>query len=129
MKKYIYKTILIAGVVTSTMGAWANASEHEAKVMGSISSKGVSQSEFPKLAKISAEKATIIAREKVPGSVLSVGLENEDGFLVYSVNIAGQKSGVHEIIVDAGNGKILAETKSDHASKEKEDEDEDGDED
>lgn len=129
MKKYIYKTILIAGVVASTMGAWANASEHEAKVKGSISSKGVSQSEFPKLAKISAEKATIIAREKVPGSVLSVGLENEDGFLVYSVNIAGQKSGVHEIIVDAGNGKILAETISDHASKEKEDEDEDGDED
>ncbi len=129
MKQQIIKTLLIAGLITSTAGTWAKAEENEAKAKGSIGSKGVPQAEFPKLAKISVEKATSIAKDKVPGSVLSVGLENEDGFLVYAVNITDQKSVHHEIIVDAGNGKILAEMKKDHSSKEKEDEEEDGDDD
>jgi hypothetical protein len=51
------------------------------------------------------------------GSVLSVGLENEDGFLIYAVEVAGTSTGRHEILVDAGDGKILADMQKSGFSK------------
>ncbi|MFN7412907.1 MAG: PepSY domain-containing protein [Dolichospermum sp.] len=54
------------------------------------------------LAKITAKQAQQAAEAAVRGKVKSVKLENEDGNLIYAVEI-GQK----EVTVDAGNGKVL----------------------
>jgi Peptidase propeptide and YPEB domain len=55
-----------------------------------------------KLAKISKTEAIQIARKQYQGKLGAVDLENEDGNLIYSVEI-----GKKELAIDAGNGKIL----------------------
>ena len=56
-----------------------------------------------KLAKISKAQAKSIAEKKFKGKFGAVDLENEDGNLIWSVEI-----GKHELAIDAGNGKILS---------------------
>lgn len=55
-----------------------------------------------KLAKISKERAKQIAHKKYSGRFGEIDLENEDGNLIWSVEV-----GKHELAIDAGNGKIL----------------------
>lgn len=54
------------------------------------------------LAKITAQQAQQAAQTSVGGQATKVELENEDGNLVYEVKIGQQ-----EVIVDAGNGRVL----------------------
>lgn len=54
------------------------------------------------LAKITAQQAQQAAETAVGGKASSVKLEDEDGNLVYAVEIGKQ-----EFIVDAGNGRVL----------------------
>ena len=54
------------------------------------------------LAKISASQAQQTAEAAQGNQASSVKLENEDGNLIYAVNI-----GQNEVAVDAGNGRIL----------------------
>ncbi|MFN6536567.1 MAG: PepSY domain-containing protein [Nostoc sp. EkiNYC01] len=54
------------------------------------------------LAKITAQQAQQAAETSVGGKAKSVKLENEDGNLVYAVEIGQQ-----DVKVDAGNGKVL----------------------
>lgn len=66
--------------------------------------KGATQStKLTALAKITPQQAQQAAEAAVAGKATSVKLENENGNLVYSVEIA-QK----EVIVDAGNGRVLS---------------------
>lgn len=58
--------------------------------------------QYQGMAKITPEQAKTAALAAVPGTVTSVQLGNENGFLVYDVTI-----GTQEVIVDAGNGKVL----------------------
>ena len=67
--------------------------------------------ELQSLAKISASQAQQTAESAQGNKASSVKLENEDGNLIYAVNI-GQK----EIAVDAGNGQVLY---TDDSTKEK----------
>ena len=62
------------------------------------------------MAKISREAAEKAAMAKAgPGmKITETELEVEDGCLVYSVDLKGEGKGKQEILVDAGNGKILA---------------------
>jgi hypothetical protein len=62
------------------------------------------------LASITAEQAVATAKSSPQGSggkLLRVELQNEDGFLVYNVELASADKKVHEIKVDAGDGSIL----------------------
>jgi len=79
-------------------------------------SKGVG--DLQKMAKISKAAAEKNALAKVSGSVSKSELEVEDGCLVYSfdIKVAG-KSGAEEVMVDAGNGKVLSQ-KHESAMKE-----------
>lgn len=54
------------------------------------------------LAKITAQQAQQAVETSVGGKAKSVKLENEDGNLIYAVEIGQQ-----EVTVDAGNGKVL----------------------
>ena len=68
--------------------------------------EGFSEAEESKslepLAKITADDAKKAATAELPGKVTEVELENENGALVYEVEI-----GDKEVKVDAGNGDIL----------------------
>jgi len=74
--------------------------------------------EFPGLAKIDYQKAADIALKQVPGGILEIELENEGGYLVYSMEIAGADK-ISECIIDAGNGDILLSKTEDEASESK----------
>ncbi len=63
-----------------------------------------------RLAKVSADTATAIALRAVPGSaVQSAELEEEEGRLVYSFDlVVAGRSGVEEVLVDAGSGRVIS---------------------
>jgi uncharacterized membrane protein YkoI len=61
------------------------------------------------LAKIDRSAAEKAALDAVPGEVREVELESESGFVVYEVEVAANDGTLHEVIVDAGNGKVLAQ--------------------
>lgn len=80
--------------------------------------KGASKEELKSLAKVSEEVArkTALAslKDSAKATVKESELEAEHGCLVYSFDIAvAGKSGIEEIQIDAGNGKILS---SEHES-------------
>jgi hypothetical protein len=61
------------------------------------------------LAKISADQAKQAALDANKGATVSkVGLDDENGFLVYSVQLKDASGKAMDVKVDAGNGKILA---------------------
>ena len=63
------------------------------------------------LAKVTPQQAQQAAEASAKGTASSVKLENEDGNLVYAVAVSAPRNSVgngqNEVIVDAGNGKVL----------------------
>lgn len=59
------------------------------------------------LAKIDATQASSAALAQVPGTVLKVALDNENGNLVYSVEVKTASNDIKDVKVDAGNGQVV----------------------
>ena len=59
------------------------------------------------LAKITAGEAIAIAVKAVPGAVVELELEVDDGALVYEVVVVGLDHAMVELEIDAGTGEIL----------------------
>ncbi|WP_405409137.1 PepSY domain-containing protein [Streptomyces decoyicus] len=59
--------------------------------------------------KISQSEATAKALKAVPGTVTSAELDNADrnGSLIWEVDVLGKDHKNHDVIIDAGNGKVL----------------------
>lgn len=57
-------------------------------------------------AKITPKVAENAALAEVPGKVIKVSLDNENGYVVYSVEIS-TNAGVKDVKVDAGTGQVL----------------------
>ena len=75
---------------------------------GTIRLDKQAEADFPALAKITPDQAVQKALEAVPGRVLKTGLEKENGFLVYGVEVVTADKTIMEVKVDAGSGKVLA---------------------
>lgn len=71
-------------------------------------------------AKIGVADVTKVLKEKFSGTIISTKLENENGNLVYVAEVL-DKNQIIDVIVDAGNGQILAQ-KIDHKDSEENDE-------
>lgn len=65
------------------------------------------------LAKITPEQASASALKPVPGQVIKVSLDNENGKVVYSVEIRASTE-IVDVKVDAGNGTVLAQDSGEH---------------
>jgi hypothetical protein len=78
-----------------------------AALQGTITVDEDQEPTFPALAKLTLQDAIAAAQAAVPGQVLSVGLEEEDGYLVYEVEIVEAQGAITEVLVDAGNGTVL----------------------
>ncbi len=67
---------------------------------------------FQSLARVTADQARAAAVAQVPGTARTVELDNEDGNLVYSVEVA-TTAGDRDVKVDAGNARVLHVEKGD----------------
>lgn len=56
--------------------------------------------------RINSETAVQIALQRVPGQVIKIELDYENGILVYEIDIRAE-TGVYEVHVDAASGQIL----------------------
>lgn len=65
------------------------------------------------LATVTPEEATAAALKAVPGTAASVQLENENGFVVYGIEVTATDGTVIDVKVDAGNGSVLAQDAAD----------------
>jgi hypothetical protein len=76
-------------------------------------------------AKITAIDAAAIAGKLLPGIVVETKLDNENGYLVWEVEILEPKGERTRLKIDAGNGRLLAsaahEADSDEAYEDKDD--------
>lgn len=61
------------------------------------------------LTKISAQQAIDAAKAAVPGTADKAELGDENGFVVYSVEVTAADGTVTDVKVDAGDGKVLAQ--------------------
>lgn len=75
---------------------------------GSLATTGHSRNESPLMAAIFSPEVIRAASKLVPGRVFECKLEEEDGFLVYGVEIITDDGVFMEIQVDAGNGRVLS---------------------
>jgi len=62
--------------------------------------------EFWRRQRINSETAIQIALQQVPGQVIKVELDDENGALVYEIDIR-TPSGIYEVHVHAATGRIL----------------------
>jgi uncharacterized membrane protein YkoI len=70
-----------------------------------------------KLATVTPQQAEQAAVAAVPGTVSATDLGNEDGFVVYSVDIKSADGSVTEVKIDAGNAAVLAQGPADSADQ------------
>jgi hypothetical protein len=121
MKKM--KTI-ISGVVLTALIAIGGVSAQQAQYTGSIPIQN-EKAGFAGMAKISLDTAINAAIAAVPGQVVKVELENENGYLVYGVEIAKADHQIADVKIDAGNGKVLKIETNQKDSEDQEGEDSD----
>ena len=96
-----------AGVAYGANNSSSKTDEDES-YKGSVSVAGKNESSLHKLANIDQAAAEQVALKAVPGKVHEAELETSDnGYAVYDIEIAGDDGKGHEVIVDAGNGKVL----------------------
>ena len=65
------------------------------------------------MARIPILRAIDIASTRFKGMLLEAGLEADDGYLVYEVEVLTMDGAVREIVIDAGNGSILKSEQED----------------
>ncbi len=88
-------TTSAAGIATATQ-----------QINGSIKITQDNEANYANLASVSLDQAVASALKAQPGKVIKAGLENEDGFLVWGVEVASNNQ-IHEVKVDAKNAKVL----------------------
>ena len=107
------KTLLMLAVLTALAAGTAFATgaislPDEVKSSSVKLPRGVeSQAEFAKHARVTQQQAEAAALAVQPGQVVKAKLDDEDGYLVWQIDVKHPK-GVTEIAVDAGNAKALA---------------------
>ena len=107
--KVLSAVTLVASLVAGTaLATGAIKLPDEVKSSSIKLPRGVeSQAEFATHAKISQQQAEAAALAVQPGQVVKAKLDDEDGYLVWQVDVKHGR-GTTEIAVDAGNGKTLA---------------------
>lgn len=99
---------LSAGVYAAKGGGFFGGEVQEPSYRGSIAVGQAKESDFPSMAKISLQEAMQAALARVPGEVLKTELEDENGYLVYGVEVVSSDRSVTDVKVDAGTGAVLA---------------------
>ena len=64
-------------------------------------------------ASLSAEQASAIALNAVPGKVIGTEIEKEDGSLVWEVEVLTSENEMYELEIDANDGRIIETERED----------------
>jgi len=119
---------IITGVLLAALIAYGGMAlgAGRANQTGSIQIKS-DEAGLAQMAKIPMNSAINAALKQVPGKVLRAELENENGYLVYGVEIVKSDQQIVDVKVDAGNRMILRtdKDKQDTEGREKEHHDND----
>ena len=101
--------MIYAGVLLLAFSLPASADKLACSVKAAKTTAASALPGMAKVSKAAAEKAALAKVTAASKQVSKSELEVEDGCLVYSfdIKVAG-KSGVEEVMVDAGNGKVLS---------------------
>jgi len=110
--------VVVAALLTTGV---ALLSAQPANQKGSIQINNKHEAQVTEMAKISLDSAMNEALKQVSGKVLKGELENENGYLVYGVEIAKPDQQIVDVKVDAGNGKILKIDQGNDEGHERED--------
>ncbi|MUV37006.1 uncharacterized protein JNUCC1_00812 [Lentibacillus sp. JNUCC-1] len=87
------------------------------------------QAQLKKEAELTSEESETIALKEVKGDVIENELDDENGTVVYSLEIRDDQGVEHEVEVDAKTGDVLKVEKDDDDDDEDTDDDNDGDDD
>lgn len=98
--------VLVSGLAIAG-GSFAKSEQSEVR-NGTIRVENQAETDFPAMAKIKMDQAVQTALAAVPGQVLKTELEDENGFLVYGVEVVTADKTIMDVKVDAGSGKVLA---------------------
>ena len=104
------KTSILSAVVAGSLLAATPdyALAKDPRITGSIAVKNnVTAAEKSSLAKVEQKEANAAALKAYAGKVVKSELDEEDGFLVWEVDVVGRDGAKREILIDAGNSKIL----------------------
>ncbi|WP_419785520.1 PepSY domain-containing protein [Pseudodesulfovibrio sp.] len=105
MIAFIGSGALAISLMTFGIG-FANA-EESPRINGSIPITNQTEAEYPAMAKVTLNRAMENAIESNQGKVLKAGLKEEDGFLVYRVEVVTPDQTIMDVMLDAGSGKVL----------------------
>ncbi|OMP68340.1 PepSY domain-containing protein [Domibacillus epiphyticus] len=83
------------------------------------------QKRLEKEAILTKEESIVIALKQVPGKVKDAALEDEDGIVVFAVDVIDEKGHEQEIVVDAKSGEVLKVEADDEEDDEEDDDDDD----
>ena len=101
--------------VTGTEAVGQETSDGAAEPKSAETDSAASQAALQAAAKITVEQAKTAALAKVPGTVVSASLEDENGKAVYQVVVTPTAGGANqEIKVDAANGTVLVAAAGDN---------------
>lgn len=98
-----------AALITTTLALRAADPANETPIRGTIAlpNQGEQRARYAGMAKISLQQAIDAALSRQSGKLVKAELQNEDGFLVYNVEVVTPDNKRYEVKVDAGNGSVL----------------------
>ncbi|MCX4845176.1 PepSY domain-containing protein [Streptomyces sp. NBC_00893] len=96
---------VLVGGTAATAVAFADDDGHDRETRSSVKSGAT--------ARTGVEEAVTAAVKAVPGTVTEAELDDEDGGLVWELDVYGSDKVWHDVTVDAGNGKVLGKHVSD----------------
>jgi len=105
LNKIVASMVLVGMVLLGALAGTAYIAQ--AKNSESEDARAVTQ------ATVSMNKAIEIAQQQVPGDVVGAEFENEDGQILWEVEILAANKEVYELEIDATSGKVLKQ-KKDH---------------
>lgn len=94
------------------------------QINGGIKITQDNEANYANLSQVNLDQAVAAALKAQPGKVIKAGLENEEVYLVWGVEVASNNQ-IHEVKVDAKDAKILKIEKDtpDREEKHKQDKD------
>lgn len=109
LNRYITAVLIPVGLAGVAYGAQAKESEKNDALSAAQAS-------------VTINSAIDRALAKVPGIVVAAEYENEDGKAVWEVEVLAANKSVHDLTIDASNGKILSnQNDSDDDGEDKDD--------
>ena len=102
--------IQLLSSVCLMISATLSASASVPPAQTSISTVGVPFTELAMKAKITHPEAQVLALKEQPGQVVAAALKSFEGILVWRVKILCPDRTLHELMINAADGKVQANT-------------------